>query len=296
MRVTAFSASSASMSSPTRNDRRSPIVCTAKPSRLEPFGQQRNLRRAPRTVRALHHDQAAAQLLRIHAGNRRAVETRTAVRRAPFLPLASSLPGVRSGCPLADVRVRIFVGAFHFFLGANCARSNSLAHDLAHQLLQLVHGHRAVHQHEMIRLHHLVVIVQDALLENAEAFGAVERKSQVHARFVIFQLGPAGHDAVDGHVQRRAKIKGDVGNGREAVQISQPVRRAAARRVARKRRVNVAVREHQIAAVQQAAGFAARSGPQNPPRAAAKTWSASAAGAAFRAASRISPAATNSTP
>ena len=41
------------------------------------------------------------------------------------------------------------------------------------------------------------------------------------------------------------------GIGREAIEIAQPVRRAAAGGVARERRVDVAVRQHQIAAVQQ---------------------------------------------
>ena len=55
----------------------------------------------------------------------------------------------------------------------------------------------------------------------------------------------------DGHVQRRAKIKCDVRNRREAVEISQPARGTIARHVARKRRVNVTVRQHQVSAVQQ---------------------------------------------
>jgi len=56
---------------------------------------------------------------------------------------------------------------------------------------------------------------------------------------------------VHGHVQRRAEIERDVRNRREAVQVSQPPRRAAARRVPRERRVNVAIRQHQVIALQQ---------------------------------------------
>ena len=41
------------------------------------------------------------------------------------------------------------------------------------------------------------------------------------------------------------------GIGREAIEIAQPARRAAARRIARERRVDVAVGEDQIAAVEQ---------------------------------------------
>src|SRR5271170_4753445 len=103
----------------------------------------------------------------------------------------------------------------------------------------------------MVGLDHLVVVVQDALLEDAEALRAVERNSQVHAGFVIFQFGAASHDAVHGHVQRSAKIKCDVGNGSKAVQIPQPVGGTSACGVPRKGGVNVAVCQNEVTPVQQ---------------------------------------------
>ena len=54
-----------------------------------------------------------------------------------------------------------------------------------------------------------------------------------------------------GHLQRRAEIKRNVRNRRKAVQISQPSRRAAPRRIPRKRRVNVAISKDQIVALKQ---------------------------------------------
>src|SRR5690348_7161157 len=52
-------------------------------------------------------------------------------------------------------------------------------------------------------------------------------------------------------IERSAKVKGDVRNRREAIEISEPARRATARGVARKRRVNIAICEHQIIALEQ---------------------------------------------
>ena len=54
-----------------------------------------------------------------------------------------------------------------------------------------------------------------------------------------------------GHVQRRAEIKCNVRNRRKSIQISQPSRWAAPRRIARKRRVNVAVGKDQVVALKQ---------------------------------------------
>ena len=50
--------------------------------RFQPLRQQRNLRRAPRTVCSFHHDQRSAQLFRLHARQRYAVKMSRQRRRA----------------------------------------------------------------------------------------------------------------------------------------------------------------------------------------------------------------------
>src|SRR5450432_189627 len=94
---------------------------------------------------------------------------------------------------------------------------DALLQNVSHELLQLVDATGAVHQNEHVSVDHLVVIIENALLKNAEAFGAVERNPQIHAGFVIFELGATGNNAIHGHIQGSAEIKGDVGNGRKAV-------------------------------------------------------------------------------
>src|SRR5271169_4455641 len=76
-----------------------------------------------------------------------------------------------------------------FLFRRKLAEINPLAYDLAHQFLELVHTNRSVHQDEIVRFDHLVVVAQDSFLENAEAFGAIKRDSQIHAGFVVLQLG-----------------------------------------------------------------------------------------------------------
>ena len=112
-------------------------------------------------------------------------------------------------------------------------------------------GQGAIEHDEIVGVDHLVVPLENARLEEAETFGAIIGQAEVHARFVIFQLGAAAENAVDGDVERRAEIKSDVRHWREAVEIAQPARRAAAGGVARKRGVNVAVGQDEIVALQQ---------------------------------------------
>jgi len=64
-------------------------------------------------------------------------------------------------------------------------------------------------------------------------------------------VGGEHHDAIDGHVERSAKIKSDVRDGRKAVQVSQPALRAVARNIARERCVNVPVGQDEVSAVEQ---------------------------------------------
>ena len=218
--------------------------------RFKPFRQQRNLRRPPRAVRAFEHEQRSAEFFQLHARKRHAIKTRRQLRSGRFSCCASC--ELLGGLPFFELSEAMFLlERVLYFFGANCASSTFLAEHLPHQLLQFVHPHGPIHQYEMVRFDHLVVVRQDSFLKNAKALRAVERNSQIHARFVIFQLGTAGDDAVHRHVQRRAKIKCNVRNRRETVEISQPVGRAAPGRIARERRVDIAVRQNQVAAVEK---------------------------------------------
>src|SRR5882672_7162822 len=87
-------------------------------------------------------------------------------------------------------------------------------------------------------------------LEQPKTFRAVVRQSQVHSCFVIFQLGSPAQDAMHRNIERRTKIKRDVRNRREAIKIAQPTRRTPAGGIARKRRVDVAIRKHEIVALE----------------------------------------------
>src|SRR5271168_5042315 len=120
-----------------------------------------------------------------------------------------------------------FFQSASFFLGSELGKLDTLSHDLAHLLLKFVYANGTVHQDEIVGVDHLVVVVQNPLLKDAEAFGAVERNAEVHTGLVVFQLGTAGYDAVYGDVERRAKIKSDIGDRSKTVEVSQPVRRAA---------------------------------------------------------------------
>src|SRR5208337_2994374 len=81
--------------------------------------------------------------------------------------------------------------------------------------------------------------------------GAFVREAEVHAGFVVFQLGAAAEDAVDGNIERRAEIKGNIGDRGEAVEVAQPALCTAAGGITRKRGVDVTVGKDEIIALQK---------------------------------------------
>src|SRR3984893_1079532 len=103
----------------------------------------------------------------------------------------------------------------------------------------------------MVGLHHLIVVIQDALLKNTETFRAVQGNSEIHSGFIVLQLRAPGNDAVYRNIQWSTEIKCNVGSRREAVEIAQPVRRTSASAIPRERGVDIAIGENQIAAMQQ---------------------------------------------
>src|SRR6202035_1539605 len=110
-----------------------------------------------------------------------------------------------------------------------------------HLLLELVDGERAVEDDEVVGVHHFVVLLKDACLEEFETFGALVGEAEVHAGFVIFQFGATAEDAVDGDYEGSAEIEGDVGDGSEAVEVAEPAMGAATGSVAGEGGIDVAI-------------------------------------------------------
>src|SRR5438067_12171922 len=148
-----------------------------------------------------------------------------------WAPLLAA-PGLESQVPLSRRRappvslfpVRTCLLCF-LSAGSKALEINFRSDDIAHLFLQFVHGKRSVQHDEIVGVNHFVVLLEDARLEQAKALCAVVRHSQVHARLVVFQFGATAQDAIHRDVQRRAEVKGDVRNGCEAVESSQPARR-----------------------------------------------------------------------
>src|SRR6516225_9226745 len=123
--------------------------------------------------------------------------------------------------------------------------------DIAHLFLKLVNRERAVEDNEIVGVHHLVIFLEDARLKELETFGAVVGEAEVHAGFVVFELGAATKNAVDGDVEWRTEIESDIGDGSKAVEIAEPTMRTAASRVAGKGGVDVAVSKNEVVALQE---------------------------------------------
>src|SRR5258708_12281052 len=97
-------------------------------------------------------------------------------------------------------------------------------YDVAHLLLQFVDRYGAIQDHEVVGIHHLVVFLKDARLEQAKAFGAVVRQSQIHARFVVFQFWASAQDALHANLHLRATTQHDLRNLHEPINLSPPPR------------------------------------------------------------------------
>ena len=223
--------------------------------RLEPLRQEEDLRRAARSVRALEHDQRALQV----PGSVHADEGEP--ERPHLLGVRSFLDrGLRRHLGLGRGRLArpgqdliTAPSLRHRFLGLGREppHVDPLLHDVPHLLLQLVDGGRAVHEDEVVPLDHAVVVLHDHALEHPEALRPADGKVPVHAGFVVLEPGPADEDAPHGHVERRAEVEGYVRHRGEGEQVPEPHLGAAARGVPGEGRVDVAVGEDKIPAVEK---------------------------------------------
>src|SRR5438046_4591923 len=89
-----------------------------------------------------------------------------------------------------------------------------------------------------------IILVQYLALEQAEALDRIVAPAEIHTCLIEFELYPPRHQPVERHVDRHTKIEDEVWLHRKAVQLADPLAIDAARRIARERRVRVAVGEH----------------------------------------------------
>src|SRR5580704_8397755 len=262
-RVTAFFASNWSMSRPTRLERRRPLVCTANPSdsshscssvicveRPEPSMPSITIKLP---VISLGSNPTSGSPKKCSA------ESSSGATAAFAEGVASGVTVPTAGVPVGSTVVAIL--SFSFSCSGILAPLGRVrreafqidlrCHDVAHLLLELVDGQRSVEDDEIIGVHHLVVLLENARLKQAKTFGAIVGQPQVHARFVILQFRAAAQNTAHRDVERRAKIKGDVRDGRKAVKVAEPARRAAAGGVARECGVDVAIGQHEVVALEQ---------------------------------------------
>src|SRR5262249_37072519 len=174
--------------------------------------------------------------------------------------MARNLLRLRKPAPLAQLKFRapavrwrlapcLVFPARTFLFGLGCARSEALeinfgSNDVAHLLLQFVHGKGAIQNDKVIAFNHVVIAFEDTRLEKAKTFGTVIGEAEIHSGLVVLQLRAATEDAVNGYFERRAEIKGNVRDRSKAIKIAEPFLGAAACAITSERRVNVTVGEN----------------------------------------------------
>src|SRR5690349_10299525 len=98
--------------------------------------------------------------------------------------------------------------------------------------------------------HHAIVLFEYPALKDLEALFRIVGPAEVHARLVIFQIGPGGYDAIDCDVEWRAEEESDGWFHCERIDVAHPVAIATASDVACEGRVDVTIREHDRAGFQ----------------------------------------------
>src|SRR6185503_5323986 len=104
-------------------------------------------------------------------------------------------------------------------------------------------GGRIDHAHTELR-GDLVVVVEHAALEEPEAVDGIGGQADVHTGLVVLELGAAGEEALQRHLDRHAEVEGQIGTGCEAVHLAEPLGMDAARDVASECGIDVPVGEH----------------------------------------------------
>src|SRR5262245_35777723 len=85
---------------------------------------------------------------------------------------------------------------------------------------------------EVVLLCQLVVDVEHAALEDAEALRGIAREAEIHPGLVILELRAAAEEPLERHLDRDAEVEREIGARGEAVDGAQPRGVNAARHVA----------------------------------------------------------------
>src|SRR6185295_13132622 len=88
---------------------------------------------------------------------------------------------------------------------------------------------------------HAIVLLEYLSLKYSETFFGIVGPTHVEARFIVFKVRSARHDAVDRHLEGRAKEKRNIRLYRKAINFSYPGSIATTGDVASKGRVDIPV-------------------------------------------------------
>src|SRR6185503_12941063 len=117
-----------------------------------------------------------------------------------------------------------------------------LSHEPAHLVLLSFDVYRPIHRDELILIDNFFVLVQDARLEDAEAFCHVRIEIHIHAGFVVFELPAcAPEEPGDRYLDWHFEVEGHVRCDGEAIELANPFWRDAAGHITREGGVHVTV-------------------------------------------------------
>src|SRR5215468_7643393 len=171
-RVTAFLASNSSMSRPTRFDRRSPLVCTAKPSdSSHSCSKAICVERPEPSIPSMTTNWPV-----MSCGSK---PTKDSPKKC-CESLPSSGAFAKGTASVATRGAGFSFSCSGILFGFLHARSKPFqvdfrGHNVAHLLLQLVYWNRAIEHDEIVGIDHAVILLQDTRLKQPKAFGAVIR-------------------------------------------------------------------------------------------------------------------------
>src|SRR5687767_530227 len=114
----------------------------------------------------------------------------------------------------------------------------------AHLALLTFNGPARVYHGQSKLGNHSIVLFENSTLEDLETLFPIVRPAEVQAGFVILQVWSAGDDAIDRDVERRSEKESHCRFDGKRVDVTDPAAIAAACDVARERRVDVTISEH----------------------------------------------------
>src|SRR5215510_13726728 len=116
-----------------------------------------------------------------------------------------------------------------------------LTYQHAHLALLSFNRAACVYDSQAKFLHHAIVFFQDFSLKDRETLFRIVRPTEIHARFIVLEMGTPGYDTIYGNGKWRTKEESDGWFDRERIDVTHPFALAPARNVASKGRVNITV-------------------------------------------------------